>query len=176
MNKDWKYYKNKISAGEPEKEVIKEARKDYGELVPDYGFDIEPKGQDIPFNLDREYLIRLIDSKKYKDAKELVEEMKRTYRSSLHWNFIETFEYHLRAAIHAHENVKTELVEAKKEFNQHTITIIAVVVGVITLLGTANETFTVSNFEEGLNTFFSITIAILAVISITFIMNGLFKK
>ncbi len=172
----FEYYKNKIKSGHSEYEVIKEARKDYN-VIPDYSFkDIEYTGIVIPFNLEREYIIKLVEDRKYIEARNHLEEMRRTYRDAEFWNFIEIFEYHLHAAIQAEKNIKLAMEEAKKEFNQHTITIIAVVVGIITLFGTANQIFKVDNFNQGMNTFFSITIAVLATIIVTFAMNGNLKK
>lgn len=165
----YEYYKSKISSGENYLDVIKQARKDF-ELVTDFSYDLPYEEDAIPFNLDREYLIFLIESKKYEEAKSFIENMKKTYKGPDYWNFIETFEYHLHAALLAEKNIQSAIEIAKKEFNQHTITIVSIVVGVITILGTANQVFTVNNFQEGMNTFFSITIAIIAIIIITYWM------
>ena len=169
------YYKNKINAGETPATVIAEARTDYA-LTTDYAYNIEYQGANIPFNLDREHIICLIENRKYSEARDFIENMRRTYRTHEHWNFIEIFEYHLRASIHAEKSVELAISEAKKEFNQHTITIVTVVVGVITLLGTANQAFTVDNFAQGIKTFWSITAAILLIIIFAFALNNGTKR
>ena len=168
---EYSYYKNKINAGESAPSVIDEARTDYG-MITDYSFNIEHIGYYIPFNLEREYVITLIESKKYSEARKHLENMRRTYKNAQEWNFIEIFEYHLRAAEHAEKSVLDAIEQAKKEFNQHTITIVTVVVGVITLLGTANQAFRVKDFTEGLITFLSITAAIIAVIVVAFKLSN----
>lgn len=171
MSKDWDYYQNKIRAGEDTKKVILEVRKDFG-FSPDYSFNPNTYvGIEIPLNLEREYLTNLIRDKKYKEAKEMIEEMKLVYRDDDHFNFIEVYEYHLIASLHADENIVLAIEEAKKEFNQHTITIVAVVVGVITLLGTANQVLVAKTFEDGLYTFVAVTVAILCVICVAFSAN-----
>ncbi len=176
MSKNWLYYQNQIISGIPEESVIIEARKDNG-LSPDYSF-LFPEfiRHEIPFNLEREFIIKLINEKKYTEAKALIEEMRLIYKSRDYLNFIEIFEYHLRAAIHADKTIELSIQEAKKEFNQHTITLVAIIVGVVTLLGTANQIFKVDNFQQGINTFFSITIAIVFLIIITFLMNSFLRK
>lgn len=170
------FYKNMIKVGELPAKVIQQSREDYN-LAPD--FSAEPfkfSGESIPFNIEREYVIQLVEEKKYREARNFLENMRKTYRDWEYLNFIEIFEYHLHAAIHADENIKRAIEEAKKEFNNHTITIVSVVVGVITLLGAANQAFRVDNFEQGINTFFSITLAVLAVIITTFVLNNKFNK
>ncbi|MBP6866058.1 MAG: hypothetical protein KBC12_00770 [Candidatus Pacebacteria bacterium] len=176
MPNTWEYYNNKIKAGIPYNEVILEARKDFN-ISPDYSFkEIPINGQDIPFNLERENIIFLIEQKRYKEAKSSLEAMKRTYRTGEHWNFIEMYEYHLHAILVAEENIKLEISKTKGEFNQHTITLVTIIMGAITLLGSANQIFKVESFQEGLQTFFAIVISIMAIIILTFIMNGSFLK
>jgi len=165
------YYKNKITSGKTPLEVINEVREDYN-INTDFSFNLEYQFSDIPFNIEQEYLMSLIDEKKYNDAKKLIEDMKHTYRNANYLNFIEVYEYHLNAVMHAEKSIKDSIIEAKKDFNQHTITIVTVIVGVVTLLGTANQAFTVSNFNEGMKTFWSITAAVILVIIITFALNN----
>lgn len=169
----YSYYKGKILSGEDPSCVIKKMREDFGKTT-DFSFNIENviTGNDIPFNIEREHLTSLIESKEYKEARNFIEDMKRTYRDAHSSNFIEVYEYHLNAVLHAEKNTRRVIEEAKKEFNQHTITIVSVVVGVITLLGTANQAFTVKNLNEGLKTFWSIAAAVLILIIFAFALNN----
>lgn len=166
------YYKSRIKAGDDPVIVIQKCREDY-ELAPD--FSAEPfkfTGTSIPFNIEREHVICLIEEKKYKEATEFLENMRKTYRHPEFLNFIEIFEYHLHATKYSEINIRSAIEEAKKEFNQHTITIVTVIVGVIALLATANQQFTVTNFNDGLKTFWSITGAIILIIIFAFGLNN----
>lgn len=169
------YYKNKILSGIPYEDVIKEVKEEYN-LSPDFSFKIKYKFLDIPFNLEREYVTSLIESGLFEKARKTLENMKMTYKDVNYQNFIENYEYHLGAVKNAEDRVKKSLIEAKKEFNNHTITLTGILVGVITILGAANQSFKSSNYSEGMNTFFSISLAIIFLIIVAFLANSFFSR
>jgi uncharacterized membrane protein len=101
--------------------------------------------------------------------------MKNTYNTTWH-NLIEANEYRLSLIEKTHRLLNQQLAEAKKEFNQHSLFVITVIAGVITIFGTANQAFTVSNFDQAIQTFFSISAAVIILVAVAQLSNHLFHK
>ncbi len=148
------------------KEAAELARNEWGVAVdPDYkGEEALWVGFDVPFNLERLYLDELIQNNEYESASKLLSRMRHSYTSASQQNFIESYEYHLKSIKQSEAIIELSLNEAKKDFNQHTITLISVIVGIITLFGTASKTLEAKNFEESLYSFIAISGAVIFLI------------
>lgn len=157
--KTFEEYKASVVETDDYKEVIEEARKEHNISV-DADASLPYKDTDIPFNLEREYFDLLIDERRLEDAKRILDRMKASYMDEAAHNFIESFEYRLTMTTKTDNLMQEKLNEAKREFNQHTITLLSVVVGVITIFGVANQTLRADNFQDGLLTFIAIVLAI----------------
>lgn len=169
------YYKNKVASGESFPDVIKQCREDYS-CKEDFSHNVVYRGMDVPFNLEREYLIALIEQKRYTDAKAFIENMRLVYRTPNQFNFIEVYEYHLNAVFHSENNIKDSIREAKKEFNTHTITLTGIIVGVVTILGAGNQSLRGSSFQDGMNIFIAIVLAVVFLIVGAFAANSGFRR
>ena len=90
--------------------------------------------------------------------------MRFSYTESDEQNFIEAYEYHLKSILQSEKIITQQIDEAKKEFNRHTVTLMSIIVGVITIFGTAKETLTAGNFKEGFLNFFVISFTIIFLI------------
>jgi SMC interacting uncharacterized protein involved in chromosome segregation len=171
--KSYNEYKYSIVTFEDLKKAVEEARAEYSVQnnisSPDY------TGIDIPFNLEQEYFDRLIESKKYTEAENLLEKMKHSYNLNYH-NFMESMEYRMKTFVKTDELIKDALTEAKKEFNQQTITLISIIVGIITIFGTANQVFKVNSFSEGIATFLVICSSLIATVATALIANSHYRK
>ncbi len=133
-------------------------------------------GHWIPFNLEREYVDELIDNKNYDEARNILKRMRYSYPDTDFQNFIESYEYHLKSIIQSEKIIKESIIEAKKEFNQHTITLIGIIVGVITIFGSANIVIENKSYVEMFLTFITIVISVITVIVITTLLNIKFPK
>ncbi len=139
-------------------------------LDPSYDEDSKTVGQWIPFNLEREYLDLLIDQKRYNEAKELLKKMRVSYTDTEFQNFIESYEYRLIGILHLEDQLSIKINEAKKEFNQHTLTLVTIIVGLITIFGTANNNLSSGNLKEGLINFFVVVVPLCLIIALTLIL------
>ncbi|MEK7082915.1 MAG: hypothetical protein AAB972_01985 [Patescibacteria group bacterium] len=98
--------------------------------------------------------------------------MKLSYTNELGHNLIESYEYRLDLVEKTKKLVKDELEEAKKEFDRHTTILISVIVGVITILGTANQAFRAENFSQALWTFVAISLSVIFLVFIVIRFNN----
>ncbi len=168
----YKDYESKIFNKESFKEQINFAR---SEAKIELGVFDESELYDglwIPFNLERKYIDYLIERKEYEEAREILIRMKQSYTKGEFSNFIEIYEYRLNSIIHTNKNIEEEIVLAKREFNNHTILILSVIVGVITIFGTANNTLFSPNYLDGLSSFLAITASIILLICLAFYVNN----
>ena len=157
-------YKSRVIKTNDYPQVIKEARAEHGVILS----DALPvfSGNEIPLNLEREYFDLLIDENRLEEGKRIIDRMKYSYTTADFLNLIEQYEYRLLMVVKTEELIHKKLQEAKRDFNQHTILIISVVVGVITIFGSANQIFRASDIREAILTFCTISgILILFVIS-----------
>lgn len=173
MPRTYKEYLRLKHEGKTMEEIITLARSEYGikigDEIPESDLYV---GIDIPFNLDREYANYFIDKKQYDNAEEILQRMRCSYTGATRQNFIEMYEYHLKSIVQSEKAIKDSIVEAKKEFNQHTITLVSVIVGVITIFGSANTIFVEHTYDEMFLTFLTIVVSIIAVIWIVTALNG----
>lgn len=175
--KSYKEYASEIVDGVSLKEIVNNARKDYSIQInldhkEEDGYDQE----DVPFNLERIYVDELIDKRDYTSASKILTRMRKSYTDPHHQNFIELYEYHLKAIHQSSKITEEHIIEAKKEFNEHTIMLVSVIVGVITIFGTATETLKAKNFEEAFYTFLAISGTIIFLIFTIFEINKKVKK
>jgi len=175
MNK-YKDYKIKIFDDKSFCEQIEKARIDTNVNFVSKDFTDDLSGAMIPFNLEREYVDFLILNKRYKEAEGVLLRMRNSYAHPELQNFIEIYEYRLDSILHGNRNLKDAILEAKKEFNQHTITVISFVVGVVTIFGAANITIQNTNYDVALNNFFAIVLAIVILTLVAFLANNFFNK
>lgn len=173
MTRTYKEYLRLRHEGKTMEEIITLARSEYyikiGDEIPESDLYT---GIDIPFNLEREYVNYFIDKKQYDKAEEVLQRMRCSYSGPIWQNFIEMYEYHLKSIVQSEKAIKDSIVEAKKEFNQHTITLVSVIVGVITIFGSANTIFVEHTYDEMFRTFLTIVISIIAVIWIVTALNS----
>lgn len=128
------------------------------------------KNDEIPFNLEREYFDLLIDEGKLTEARLVLERMKKSYKPV--WeNLIEGYEYRMHLVEKTNELIREKLIKAEKEFNHHTILIISITVGVVTIFSTATETLTASNLKEGLISFGAICSALIFLVVVVTCFN-----
>lgn len=178
MTRTYDDYHKLIIEGKSLEDVVLIARSDYS--VP-LNLNIKEsdnyRGQEIPFNLERMYVDQFINKKEYDKAEKILHRMRCSYPDSWYQNFIEVYEYHLKSIVQSENAIKDSIIEAKKEFNQHTVTLVSIIVGVITIFGSANTIFVEHSYEEMFRTFITVVISIIAVIWIvTALNNGSSKK
>lgn len=177
MTHTYDEYLKLVLEGKSLKEVVSLARDEY--MVP-LNLSIKESdnyiGQNVPFNLERIYVDELIDKKHYDSAKEILRRMRYSYPDPAFQNFIEVYEYHLKSIIQSEKAIKDSIIEAKKEFNQHTITLVSIIVGVITIFGSANAVFTEHSYPEMFFTFITIVASIIAVIWLATCLNINFPR
>lgn len=135
-----------------------------------YDEDAKTVGEWIPFNLEREYLDLLIEQKRYNETRELLKKMRVSYTDTEFQNFIESHEYRLISILHLEEQLSVKINEAKKEFNQHTLTLVTIIVGLITIFGTANNNLSSTNIYEGLINFFVVVVPLSLIIALTLVL------
>lgn len=154
-------------------EQIKLSKNEYGVAVDvNYSEDSIIRGSWIPFNLERKYLDILIDESRYREAVEVIKVMRASYITPEFQNFIESYEYRIQSILHSNKNIQEGVQNAKKEFNQHTITLITVIVGLVTIFSTASSTLKATSFLEAVYTFFAISIPLeIVILSILYILN-----
>lgn len=173
MTRTYKGYLGLRHEGKTMEEIITLARGEYGIKIGDEISEADLyTGTDIPFNLEREYVNYFIDKKQYDKAEEILQRMRCSYPDITRQNFIEGYEYHLKSIVKSEKAIKDSIIEAKKEFNQHTITLVSVIVGVITIFGSANTIFVEHTYDEMFRTFITIVISIIAVIWIVTALNS----
>ena len=167
-------YKSRIVKSEDYKKVVEDARTEYvikAEYPPHVYTRIE-----IPFNLEREYFDSLVDESRFMEAQRIINRMRLTYTDADLQNLIEQYEYRLHMTLKAEKMLQERLTKAEGDFRDHTFIILSVVVGVITIFGTANQSFVLENFDNSLRTFKTISGAIILLIAITFVANIAMKK
>lgn len=170
MVKTYKEYKASVVEIDDYKAVIEEARKKHNITIDADG----PRPYthiDIPFNLEREYFDLLIDQGRIEDAKRVLDRMKVSYTDRDSHNFLESFEYRLHMTTKTEKLMQERLAEAKREFNQHTIILLSIVVGIITIFGVASQSLYAGNFNEGLITFVVIITAIVVLVLASLAFN-----
>lgn len=173
MIRTYKEYLRLRHDGMKMEEIITLARSDYGIKTGDEIPEADLyKGVDVPFNLEREYVNYFIDKKQYDKAEEVLQRMRCSYPDITRQNFIEGYEYHLKSIVKSEKAINDSIIEAKREFNQHTITLVSVIVGVITIFGSANTIFVEHTYDEMFRTFLTIVISIIAVIWIVTALNA----
>lgn len=173
---EYKEYKSKIYNQQTFIEQIEIARKENNITLKSFDPSDSNFGPWIPFNLEREYVDFLIENKKYHEAKETLIKMRNSYEGGSYQNFIEIYEYRLDAILHSNKNLKNEIIEAKKEFNQHAILIISMVVGIVTIFGAANVTIQKVDYNVALANFFAVVLAVGFLTFIAFFANSFFNK
>ncbi len=175
MQKSYEDYLKLKIEGRKMGEIVNEARHEYLiEINPLYKETYVYK--DIPFNLERMYLDELIEERNFLEAEKVLKRMRCSYPDVFYQNTIESFEYHLRSIIQSERMIQNSISEAKKEFNQHTITLVSIVVGIITIFGSANAIFEVDSYKIMLLTFITIVASIIAVIMTVTIINLRFPR
>ena len=102
--------------------------------------------------------------------------MRHSYLDPNFQNFIEQFEYHLKSIVESEKVIKESINDAKREFNQYTITLISIIVGIITIFGTASTVFKVSSYVQMFLTFVTVVISVIAVIMVVTLINLKFPK
>jgi len=161
--KDYPYFNKKGLL-----EQIKKSKSEYNVVAENrYCEDDHVSGVWIPFNLERKYVDILIEEKRYKEANDVLKEMRASYGNVEFHNFIEQYEYRLISIIHLDQEIKNQIIKAKESFNKHTVTLITVIVGLVTIFGAANNFLRATTFKEGLITFLSISAILLLTIGIT---------
>jgi len=172
--KNFKDYKSEIINGSPIKQVVDDARNDYSITIKlNHQEEDQYSGAYVPFNLERIYVDELIDKYEYEEASKILNRMRFSYTDTDQQNFIEVYEYHLKSIKQSEETIKNQIREAKKEFNAHTITLVSIIVGIITIFGTANKTLEAKNFQEAFLSFFVISFTIIFLI---FMVSEINKK
>ena len=163
--KSYKEYFTEHIEGRPLKDIVEDARR---ELPITVNLNHNEKdvyiSREIPLNLERLYFNELIDNHNYTEAEKVLQRMRFSYTESDEQNFIEAYEYHLKSILQSEKIITQQIDEAKKEFNRHTVTLMSIIVGVITIFGTAKETLTAGNFKEGFLNFFVISFTIIFLI------------
>lgn len=169
----YKEFKASVVNIEDLKRAVEKARLEYGVTTsftpPEY------LSFDVPFNLEQEYFDLLMSNENYAEAKNVLDRMKHSYDLGYH-NLIEAMEYRMNTLLKVENSLNKSLIEAKKEFNQHSITLVSIVVGIITIFGTANQTFKVDSFSEGISTFLVISLVLIALIAVALITNAHYRK
>jgi hypothetical protein len=169
----YKEYKSRVIKTDDFRTVVSDARTEY-EISPS-GNLAEYVRTDIPFNLEREYLDTLIDECRFDEAKRVLENLKLAYTHPQQHNLIEQYEYRLNLVVRMEKTIQERLGEAKKEFNQHTIFIVSIIVGVITIFGTANNAFQINDFSTAKWTFGVISLTLICFITLMFVVNKFTK-
>ena len=133
-------------------------------------------GEEIPFNLEREYFDLLLDEGRVKEAKIVLDRMKSSYKTGVWQNLIEGYEYRLSLIEKTNKLVIEKLAKAETDFNQHTLYILTITVGVITIFGTANQAFHVNDFNEAVFTFKTISFTVIVLVLLASAVNSLLKQ
>lgn len=173
MAKSFKEYRSEIVSIDDYPPVIESARKEYNVTL---GTPLTFQHEDIPLNLEREFYDALLEADRVEEAKNVLERMRISYTNDISHNIIESYEYRLRTIELIKKLTKDELAAAKKDFNQHTITIVSIIVGVITILGAANQVFPSMNPPDALGTFFAICLSIITLVFVALALNSYRSK
>lgn len=173
MTRTYNEYLSLKIEGKPLEEIVSLARNESGvQINPDAKESDLWQEMDIPFNLERQYVDELIDNKQYDEANKILSRMRCSYVNPASQNFIELYEYHLKSIVQSEKAIKDSIIEAKKEFNQHTITLVSIIVGVITIFASANTIFVEHSYDEMFRTFVTVVVSIVAVIWIVTALNA----
>lgn len=177
MKKTYNEYMTMALNGAAMEEVVSLARTDYG-VVTDLSVvpEVLYSEDEIPFNLERKYVDELVDKGEYTKALSVLVRMKHSYKDVTWQNLIEGYEYHVKAIMKSNHIMRESMLEAKKEFNQHAITLLTIIVGIITIFGTANEVFHLHTYREMFITFMTMLFAIIAIILTASLINIRFPK
>ena len=164
--------RDQISSIEDYPLVIQKARNAHKQyLVGETTHKVPYIKDETPFNLEREYFDLLLDEDRVKEARIILERMERTYNVGWH-NLLEQQRYRFKLVVETNYLVEKKIKEAEKEFNKHTLLVLSIVVGVITIFGSANQFLHASSYKEALMTFTAIIIAIALFISVVYIFNS----
>jgi hypothetical protein len=169
----FKEYKSRVVKTDDYIKVIEEARAEQKILASGTLTDYE--ADYIPFNLEREHFDALIDELRFDEARRALDRMKASYTSDDQHNFIEQYEYRLNLVIKMEKTIQERLIKAEKDFNQHTIFIVSIVVGIVTIFGTANNVFNTSNLSDAILTFKTISFTLVIFIATMFLVNKITK-
>ncbi len=168
-------YKSRIISLSNFPEVIDEARKEYKINI------LESKKEkwtnnEIPLNLEREYIDALLEIKDFDTAKRVLDRMKISYPGWEMENLLESYEYRFQLIEKTEKLFEFERLKLKQELNQHNLTTVSIIVGVITIFGVASQTLVARTFQEGVNTFFAIVFAIVFLTAVAFLTNNFFYR
>lgn len=168
-------YNSRILKIEDFPKVINEARNEYKISVLE---DKINKWEDIeiPLNLERKYIDNLLEIKDFDTAKRILERMKISYTGGEMENLLESYEYRLQLIEKMEKLFKSESIKLKQELNQHNITTISIIAGIVVIFGVANQTLISKNFNEGLITFITIISAVCVLMFGAFLCNSFFCK
>ncbi len=162
-------FKQKIRKIDDYPAVIDLARIEYNVNVSETA--VVYLGTDIPLNLEREYFDHLLEVERFSEARIVIENLKSSYTGAEAHNLIEQYEYRLHTVQWASKMFQEKLQAAKVEFSQHTILIISIVVGTITIFGAANNIFKAKNIEEAIITFLTISLTIIFLVWVAFTVS-----
>jgi hypothetical protein len=178
MQRNYDDYINFKVEGKSTEEVVSLARADYHitTQTPPRDSEVYGKSPWVPFNLERLYVDELIDEKQYQKARDILKRMRCSYFTPDFQNFIEFYEYHLLSVVQSEKAIIESIKEAKREFNQHTTTLVSIIVGIITIFGTANMVYRVQSYVEMFLTFITIVLSIVGVILTVAFLNAQFPK
>ncbi len=169
---DFKEYTQKITSLDDYPKVIEQARIEYADAMKAAGRDY--LGHEIPFNLDKAYFDALLATERFQDAKMRLANIRAVYPQSLE-NIFEVMEYTLFLLEKNDAMIQKRLNAAEAEFQQRTVLIISIVVGVVAILGAANQAFHLTNFEDMVRTFVTISLTVITLVCAALFVSGLRK-
>jgi len=176
MTTSYKEYEARIIKITDFKDVIEEARKEYNVNVNVNIINREWFGIEVPLNLERKYIDALLEVKDFDTARRVLGRMKISYQGGEIENLLESYEYRFQLIERMEKLFEFEKIKMKQELNQHNITTISIIAGIVVIFGVANQTLISKNFNDGLITFISIISAVCILMFGAFICNSFWGK